>query len=172
METPKQQEARGRHRISWRGILAAAAVAGTWTFIFSGGSPWSSAGTMNAIMGRDVPADHARFFMLLIGHFAVALLYAILLGSVVYRFRLVAALGAGIGVGAVLYACNYLVFHAIGGTMQSGEGRAILTHAVFAIFATLIYKGAGVPRPRATHPGEDVTPSAPDGPRTIDSPEG
>lgn len=127
---------------------------------------------MNAIMGRDIPADHARFFMLLIGHFAVALLYAALIGSVVYRFRVAAALGAGIVVGAVLYVGNYLVFHAIGGTMQSAEGRTIITHAVFAIFATLVYKAAGVPRPRATRPGEDVTPSAPDGPRTIDSPEG
>jgi len=172
METPKQQETRGRHRISWRGIFAAAATAGAWTFIFSGGSPWSSAGTMNAIMGRDIPADHARFFFILAGHFAVALLYAALIGSVVYRFRVIAALGVGLAVGAVLYVCNYLVFHAIGGTMQSAEGRAIITHVVYAVFATLVYKAAGVPRPRATEPGEDVTPSAPNGPRTIDAPEG
>lgn len=172
METPRQQEARGRHRISWRGIFAAAATAGAWTFIFSGGSPWSSAGTMNAVMGRDVPVDHARFFVLLVEHFAVALLYAAVLGAVVYRFRVIAALGAGLAVGAALYLGNLMVFRAIGGVMQTGEGRAIVTHAVFAVFATLVYKAAGVPRPRATRPGEDVTPSAPDGPRTIDSPEG
>src|SRR5688572_3938623 len=165
METPRQQEARARQRISLRGILAAAATAGAWTFIFSGGAPWSSAGTMNAIMGRDMPLP---FLTLLLGHFAVALLYAAILGVAVYRFRLLPALLAGLACGAVLYGANLLIFRILGGQMQTAEPRAFLTHLVFCLFATLVYKAAGVPRPLPTHPGENVEPSAPSGPRPAD----
>jgi len=123
---------------------------------------------MNAIMGRDIQTSFAA---LLLGHFAVALLYAVLLGTVVYRFRLLPALGIGLAVGAVLYFCNFAIFNALGGVMQTGEARAVTTHAVFMLFATLVYKAAGVPRPRATKLGEDVAPSAPADPQPLDASE-
>ncbi|MDQ3624092.1 MAG: hypothetical protein M3463_16670 [Verrucomicrobiota bacterium] len=144
MESRKLQEQRSRQRVSPRGILAAGLTAGALNFIMSGGGPWSTAGTMNAIMGRDVSMN---LFALAAVHFAVAFVYATLIGFAIYRFRLVPALLIGVAVGIVLYGVNFVVFRGLSGQMHSPESRAFLTHIVFSLLAAGVYKGASVPRP-------------------------
>ena len=113
----------------------------------SGGSPWSTAGTMNAIMGRDVPWN---FFVLLIGHFVTSFLYATVLAFAVYRVQWVLAVFVGAGVGVALNFLSHEVFSTLGWVMQSPEVRALFTHVTFGMFGAAVYKGASVPPPLET----------------------
>jgi hypothetical protein len=110
----------------------------------SGGSPWSTAGTMNAAMGRDLPLG---FFTLLTLHFIISYIYTVAVAHVVYRLGILSGLLGGLATGAVLYGFNYAVFHGLATQMQSPEMRVILVHFTFSLFAAAIYKGASVPRP-------------------------
>lgn len=69
-QTARNQEARSRRRFKLKPTLTSGLFAGAIMFIMSGGGPWSTAGTMNAIMGRDVKTS---FIVLLLGHFALAM---------------------------------------------------------------------------------------------------
>lgn len=144
METPEHQEWRSRQKVSWRAIWQIALSAGAIVFIMSGGSPWSTAGTMNAVMGRDLPWG---FFTLLGLHFLVAYVYVAVIAHVIYRLRLVAALLAGLATGLALYTVNYAFFHGLPVQMQSPEFRAIFVHVTFSLLAAAGYKAASVPRP-------------------------
>lgn len=144
METPTHQEWRARQRLNTKAIWQTALFVGGILFIMSGGSPWSTAGTMNAAMGRDLPLS---FFALLLIHMAIAYVYVFVIASVVYRLQVLMALFAGLGVGAILYLVNFASFHGLSIHMQSPEFRAILVHIVFALFASLVYKAASVPQP-------------------------
>ena len=144
METPDQQERRARQRISLRGIVAAGFTAGLFTYLMSGGSPWSTAGTMNAIMGRDVPLG---FMTIAFAHFGVALVYSAIIAAVIYRLRLLSGIAVGVGVALGLYAVNYVLFRGTTSNMQSPEFRAFLVHIVFGLLASGVYQGASVPKP-------------------------
>jgi hypothetical protein len=144
METSKHQEWRARQHISIPAILKAGLGTGLLFFIVSGGSPWSTAGTMNVIMGRDLPLNMA---MLALGHFSLALVYMVVIAGAIYRLKTPVAVPIGILVTMVLYGLNFGIFHALGGTMQSPEFRAFLVHFMFGLFASLLYKAMSVPKP-------------------------
>jgi hypothetical protein len=144
MESSAHQEWRARQQVDWRAIVKASMAAGGILFIMSGGSPWSTAGTMNAIMGRDLPLG---FVTLLVLHLVTAFIYTAIIAHVIYRLRLLAALATGVVVALLLYGVNYAIFHALPVHMQSPEGRAFLVHVAFGLMASAIYKGASVPSP-------------------------
>jgi hypothetical protein len=144
MESFKHQEWRGRQQVSWSAIWLTALVAGGITYIMSGGSPWSTAGTMNAIVGRDVPWN---FFLILIGHFAASAIYSMIIALAIYRLPLIASLVVGAFVSLVLCFLSKEVFNTMGWVMQSPEIRAVLTHLAFGLFASAAYKAAAVPPP-------------------------
>ncbi|HEV7866345.1 MAG TPA: hypothetical protein VGO90_01585 [Chthoniobacteraceae bacterium] len=146
METPEHQEWRSRQRISPRAIVTTALVAGLITFVFSGGAPWTTAGTMNSVMGRVVKWN---FIALIVGHFAVALIYMGVIASAIYRFRVVTAIIVGVAVGFGLYGLNYVLFNTLGLQEQSPESRTIMTHVAFSLFSSVLYKAISVPRPLA-----------------------
>ncbi|HEX8313202.1 MAG TPA: hypothetical protein VF614_17890, partial [Chthoniobacteraceae bacterium] len=110
METPEHQEYRARQRVSWSAIIKTTGVVGLVLFIMSGGGPWSTAGTMNVIMGRDVSLP---WLVLALGHFAVALLYVFIIANVIYRFRVIMGIVVGLGVTLALYAVNYAIFRGL-----------------------------------------------------------
>ena len=144
METTQHQEWRARQRISVPAILKAAFATGLLFFIMSGGSPWSTAGTMNAIMGRDIAMSWP---LLIIAHFGLATLYTAVIAAGIYRFRTPVAVPLGIGITLALYGINFVLFRGMGGTMQSPEFRAFFVHLVFGLFASLLYKAMSVPKP-------------------------
>jgi hypothetical protein len=144
METPSHQEWRSRQHVSWRAIAGTTLIVGAILFLMSGGSPWSTAGTMNAIMGRDIPAGMVT---LLFFHLLIAFLYAAVIAHVIYRLRLIAALFAGLATGLALYAVNAAIFHSLPLQMQSPEGRALFVHISFSLLAAAGYKAMSVPRP-------------------------
>ncbi len=144
METTQHQEWRSRQHINIPAVLKAGIATGLLFFVMSGGSPWSTAGTMNVIMGRDVPTS---FPLLVLGHFGLSILYMFIIAAVIYRFKTVLAVPIGVGISLVLYALNYLAFSAFGVVMQSPEFRAFLVHFMFGLFGSLLYKAISVPKP-------------------------
>ncbi|HEX8297378.1 MAG TPA: hypothetical protein VF593_13825 [Chthoniobacteraceae bacterium] len=159
METPDHQEWRARQRVSPHAILVAAAVVGTITFVFAGGSPWTTAGTMNSVMGRVVKTNFAA---LIIFHFLSAFAYATALAFTTYRFRLAPAILIGVATGAALYGISFAIFFSLGIRAESPESRALLSHIVFALFATVVYKATSVPKP-IREPGEKIPAPSPPG---------
>lgn len=147
METRQHQEWRSRQHIDPVAVLKAGLTAGLVFFILSGGAPWSTAGTMNAIMGRDVSLGIVPLLAL---HLILSIFYTFIIASVIYRFRTPVATGLGVGVGMALYGINFLVFQALGVAMKSPEFRAFLVHFLFALVASLSYKALSVPKPLKT----------------------
>ncbi len=147
METPEQQVWRSRQQLSWPAVWKAAFGAGLMFYVLSGGAPWTSAGVMNSIMGRDVPGS---LFLITVCHFALSFVYMFVIGTAIYRFQTPVAVPFGILVTLGLYAINLLVFRMGGMTMGSPEGRAVLVHLMFGLFGSLFYKALSVPRPLAT----------------------
>lgn len=146
METRSHQEWRARQSLSGTAVWQVALSVGAIFFLMSGGGPWTTAGTMNAAMGRDLPWG---FVPLLLLHFALAYAYALCIGLIVYRLRLGAAIVAGPALGLALFGVNHFVFNNLGIVMQSPEFRALLVHLFFGLFASVAYKGASVRPPFA-----------------------
>ena len=144
METPEHQEFRARQRFSSAAAVKSALFAGLVLFIMSGGGPWSTAGTMNAIMGRDVQLP---IFLLALGHFLLAFIYVFVIGQVIYRLQTWTGVAAGVGVAIGHYAANALIFRGFGIGQHSPEGRTFLVHLVFGLIASGLYKAFAVPRP-------------------------
>jgi H+/Cl- antiporter ClcA len=145
METPEHQEYRARQRVSIPAVAKTAAGLGLLFFVMSGGGPWSTAGSMNVIMGRDIPLSLPA---LIVGHFAVAFIYTFVIASVIFRFKTIwASLPVGVITGLVLYAVNALIFRGLNLVQQSSEGRTIFVHLSFGLFAAAVYRALAVPKP-------------------------
>jgi hypothetical protein len=144
MESAEHQEWRARQGVRGIAIVKTAVFAGAVLFLMSGGGPWSTAGTMNVIMGRDIPLN---YFLLALGHFAVSLIYVFVIAQVIYRFRLVSAIGMGMLVAIGLYGINFAIFHALGAVQHSPESKTFFVHLVFGAIASALYKAFSVPRP-------------------------
>ena len=147
MESRAHQEWRATQQVSWRAIFSTTLFVGGICFVMSGGSPWSTAGTMNAIMGRDVPW---HFSALLVGHFIASFVYATVIAHAVYRFHWAVGTIIGAFVGVGLNLVSHEIFTSLGWVMQSPELRAVFTSITFGLFGAAVYKGASVPPPLET----------------------
>jgi hypothetical protein len=143
-ETFEHQDLRGQQKLNFRAIRAAAITAGGITFIMSGGAPWTTAGTMNAVMGRHFELP---LLALLVLHLLVSLVYASIIGGVVYRLPLMQSLFVGVLIGLGLYALNRAMFHNYS-TWQgaSPEVQAAGAHFTFGLLAAAVYRAASVPK--------------------------
>lgn len=143
-ETFEHQNLRGQQTLNFKAICAAALTAGGVTFIMSGGAPWTTAGTMNAVMGRHFDLNVLGLLAL---HIAVAFVYSSVISAVIYRLSLWASLATGLLVGMGLYAINYLLLHQYSVTEGgSPEIQAAGAHFTFSLIASAVYRAASVPR--------------------------
>lgn len=150
METAEHQEWRARQAFSPGAAFKAAFGAGLIFYYMSGGSPWSTAGTMNMIMGRDIPVPggpYTSFFTILIAHFAVAYIYTYIIGYAIYRLHTAFAVPAGILIGVGLFCANELIYRSAGLTQHSPEYVTFFVHSMFSLFVSLMYKALSVPPP-------------------------
>ena len=154
MESIEHQEWRARRAVNIPAALKVGAGVGVFLFIFSGGTPWTGGGTMNAVLGRPMPWPWPGIAA---AHFGLCIGYMIVIASVVYRFKLISAIGAGLLTALGLFALNWLTF-----TMTMGigndisNGRSLMAHIAFGLFGTVIYKAIAVPRPlRDDHDVDD-----------------
>lgn len=144
METSPHPEWGARQRVSRTAVFFAGLVAGAITFVFSGGTPWTMAGTMNAIMGRVIRADMA---ILLVAHMVLAWLYAAVIAFATYRYRWAPALFAGLIAGFVCFLANSAFFNGLNLAQESPESRVLVTHMIFSLCAAAAYQAFSVPRP-------------------------
>jgi hypothetical protein len=145
MESMEHQEARARRAVDVSAALKAGAGLGAFLFIFAGGTPWTSGGTMNAVLGRPMPWP---WLVIAVVHFALCIAYMFVLAIVVCRYKLIAAIGAGILTALVLFVVNWGVFAmTMGFGNDIANGRALVAHIVFGLFGAVIYKAVAVPRP-------------------------
>lgn len=145
MESIEHQEMRARREVNLTAALKVGAGLGVLLFIFPGGTPWTSGGTLNAVLGRPMPWP---WFLILAVHLALCLAYMVVVANVVYRFKLIAAIGAGILTVLGLFAVNFAFFAAIMGFNQDlSNARSLVAHVIFGLFGTVIYKAISVPRP-------------------------
>jgi hypothetical protein len=143
MDSFEQQELRARQALSVGAVMKTGFTVGAIFFVMSGGSPWTTAGTMNMIMGRDFDLG---FWSLLIGHFAVAFLYTWIIGSIIYRLKTPSAVAVAVLLGVALYGANALAYFALQGKSHSlGEFVPCFVHITFSLFAGLLYKAFSVP---------------------------
>ncbi len=146
MESPEHQELRSRQQVSVPAIVKTTLLTGLIFFIMSGGGPWSTAGTMNAIMGRDISLP---MHWLIFWHFAVVLAYVWIIAMAIYRLHVVTGIVAGVIVAIGLYVINTVIFYGLGFTQQSPEGRTIVAHLIMGLISAALYKAFSVPRPLA-----------------------
>jgi hypothetical protein len=144
METAEHQEWRARQQFSPGAAFKAAFGAGLIFYYMSGGSPWSTAGTMNMIMGRDIPVSLVIIFF---AHFAVSFIYTYLIGYAIYRLPTAFAVPAGVLIGVGLFCANELIYRSAGLTQHSPEYVTFFVHVMFSLFVSLMYKAMSVPPP-------------------------
>jgi hypothetical protein len=143
MDTFEQQELRARQALSPSAVFKTGFAVGAIFFVMSGGSPWTTAGTMNMIMGRDFALG---FWSLLFGHFALSFLYCWIIGSIIYRLKTPSAVAIAVLIGLGLYGANALAFFALQGkTLTQSEFVPFFVHVTFSLFAGLLYKAFSVP---------------------------
>jgi hypothetical protein len=143
MDSFEQQELRARQALSPSAVFKTGFAVGAIFFVMSGGSPWTTAGTMNMIMGRDFDLG---FWPLLFGHFALSWLYTWIIGSIIYRLKTPSAVAIGVLIGIALYGANALAYFALHGKTHSlGEFVPFFVHVTFSLFAGLLYKAFSVP---------------------------
>jgi hypothetical protein len=136
-----RQELKARQQLSWPAVAKAAIAAGAVFFFLSGGTPWSTAGTMDGVMGRLLPWG---LVALLITHFILAFLYSAFIGWVIYRFKTFFAIPLGTLMGLPLYAVNWAVFSTL--ASKGEETRCFLVHILFALFVSILYKALSIPK--------------------------
>ncbi len=148
----RTEEARAPH---WKSAIWAGLIAGV-VFIMlemllvslvAGGSPWAPVRMMAAIlMGRDVLPPPATFdpgivMAAMVVHFALAIVYGLILSLLVYRLEVGPALLIGALFGLGLYVVNFYGFTAVFPWFaMARNGMSVLAHAVFGLTAAWVYK--------------------------------
>ncbi len=141
--------------IRWGRAVQAGLIVGAITLLLSRGIPWVGSGAIDpAIMGRDISPGKSPgplfFLSVMLLHFCVSILYALIIAPIVHGFRTWMAGAVGGVVGLVLYFINY----AVSGMVMdlSGNPRewpSIVLHIIFGIICAEAYKGFVRRRPLA-----------------------
>jgi len=148
LSAQEQEQFRRSHR--WGAALKAGLIGGAIIWLFPSGNPWTAFMSPSGafIMGRPVSMDpsitmfSAQAIPAHLGHFVVAMLYALILLAPVYRLRAGKAIFAGVLGGAVWYAINFAVFR-IAAPQFTGpyEFNVALAHILFGGIAAGCIRG-------------------------------
>lgn len=142
-----EPDERAKSHFRWKAALWTGLAVGALFLFFSKGIPWSSMGFGTSAMGRELPIAQAASYFLVnsLVHLALAIVYAFLIGWVVFRFEIVLALVVGSGLGIVLYGLNYIVFNVAFGMGPQSEFPIAATHCFFGMISAAAYKAFSVP---------------------------
>jgi hypothetical protein len=144
LESGEEQEENSRRRLRWKPIITAALIAGVLTFLIPGGGPWISTETGLAAMGRILSPN---WVVDILGQLVLSLAYGMIIASAIYSLSTGGGIVLGTLLGVPLYAVNWLVFRQLLG-FPANELHAGITHLVFALFFSVVYRAAAVPPPR------------------------
>ncbi len=146
--------------VNWRAAIWAGVIAGAVFMVlemimvpvFLGGSPWAPPRMIAAIvMGQGVLPPPATFdlgilMMAMVVHFALSIIYAIVLAWMIYRLAVGPALVVGAVFGLLLYLVNFYGFTAVFPWFaQARNWVSIFAHIVFGLAAAWSYKALANP---------------------------
>jgi hypothetical protein len=146
-----EPDERAKSHFRWKAALwAGLGVGGVFIFL-SKGVPWGSMGFAIAAMGREILIREVPtlFVVNILLHLVLSVLYAFVIGRVVYRFNIAAAVGMGGLIGLALYGVNFFIFDSLGLSSQR-EAPVAVTHLFFGLVCAAAYKAFSVPKLR--HP--------------------
>jgi hypothetical protein len=150
IELSRAEQEQFRHSHRWSAAIKASLLAAAIVWLFPAGNPWTSFALPSGahIMGRPVSGDGTirllswQALPAHAGHFAAAMLYGMLLLSVVYRLRSWRALLAGTATGIVLYGLNFLAFRILAPQFTGPwELNVALAHILFAGITAGVIRG-------------------------------
>jgi uncharacterized membrane protein YagU involved in acid resistance len=116
--------------------------------LFTGQSAWAPVRMVAAIvMGEHAlesataASDTSLAIVALFVHFALAILYAVILSYLIYRLETTRALVVGALFGLVLYAINFYAFTGLFAWFAAGRNWvSIVAHVVFGLMLAYAYK--------------------------------
>ena len=128
-------------RLRWGAAVLAGLIVGCWFLLLPRGIPWTSVTFFSAaVIGRVMPPD-VPFLSATVLHFALSILYGLVIAVVVRRLRAELAILIGALAGLGLYLLNlaavYFLFHWAYGS----EPAVAITHILFGAFAAGAYRG-------------------------------
>lgn len=143
-ETPHLAEPVEKSHWQWRPAIAAGLIPAVILLVLPHATPWSGLTIFSpAVVGRMVPASlGVPAFGLIVMHFALSLVYGIIISLTVINVReLWAALVGGL-VGLVLFGINFGIVTAwIPALKFNNEVSVAITHFVFGLVAAATYRG-------------------------------
>lgn len=148
LSSEEQENFRRSHR--WGASLKASLLAAAIIWLFPSGNPWTSFARPSGahIMGRPVSADESitlfswQALPAHVAHFAVGMIYGLVILAVVYRLRSWQAIVAGIGTGMVLYGINFAAFRIFAPQFTGVyEFNVALAHFLFAGITAGVIRG-------------------------------
>ena len=168
LTSEEQSKFQRSHR--WGASIKAALIAAAVIWLFPAGNPWTSFARPSGthIMGRPVSSDQSITLLSIeavpahIAHFAVAIVYGLIIGLVVYRLRSWRAIVMGIVVSLALYAVNFAAFRMFAPQFTGAyEFNVIVAHVLFGGITAGVMRGflrppmrvdASVPNPGPHYP--------------------
>lgn len=145
---------RERSTIDWSAAIWAGVIAGAVFMIlemimvpaFLGGSPWAPPRMIAAIvLGREVLPPPATFdagvvMTAMVVHFALSIVFAIVLAWLIYRVRRATALLIGAAYGLALYLVNFYGFTALFPWFADARNWvSVVAHILFGLVAAWVY---------------------------------
>ena len=133
--------------IRWSRAVQAGLIAGVILFLLTRGIPWVGSGMINpAVMGREIStgqeATPMLFMWAVFAHFAVSILYGLIVAPIVHGFRPWMAGAVGAIVGLVLYFISYAIAGMLmNGVSSESEWPVVAIHIIFGIICAEAYKG-------------------------------
>jgi hypothetical protein len=163
-----EERTTGRRTINWRAAVWAGVIAGAVFMmlemvmmpLFAGVSAWAPPRMIAAILlGREVLPPPATFelgvfLVAMMVHFALSIIYAVILAWIIYTFSLGPAIAIGMAFGLALYVINFYGFTAIFPWFAMARNWiSIFAHLVFGGVAAWAYKALEHPVTRTGRVG-------------------
>jgi len=128
--------------LQWPAAAGAGLIAGAVFLIAPRGSPWSTVTFFSpTIMGRTLGPDAGPLIMIWVAHLLLALVYGLIISSVIARMTYARAFMAGAIMGLVLYGVNLAAVSMLWPEMRGSELTVVFTHIVFGLIAAGAYRG-------------------------------
>jgi hypothetical protein len=150
IELTPEEQSRFQRSHRWTAAIKASLIAAAVIWLFPSGNPWTSFARPSGahIMGRPVSADQSITLFSMealpahLAHFAVGVVYGLIIGLMVYRLRSWRAILAGIIVSLVLYSINFAAFRMFAPQFTGVyELNVAIAHVLFGGIAAGVMRG-------------------------------
>lgn len=129
--------------LQWSAALGAGLIAAIVLLLVPRGSPWASITFFTpVVVGRSIPTSlEIPLLMVMMIHFAVSILYGLLVSLVAANLTQLRAAIAGGVVGLLLYLVNFGIVSMWLPYLRGNEVSVLFTHVVFGLIAGGAYRG-------------------------------